>query len=122
MWWLSSRRRSAARRSTLDEAKELLHGVDDDVGACGVQTFPREDAAPRNADGEDAGRPCGLDVERRVADVRRVLRVGVQPLECEQERLWIRLQSLRLVSRHYGLEHGVQREHGEGKVHRRSAL
>src|SRR4029077_7267230 len=80
---LSTSRSSAARASAvvvLEDAKELLCGVDDRVGLLGLEPFPLVDPAPGHGHGEHPRRLGRANVERRVPDVGRLRRIGVPPL------------------------------------------
>src|SRR5436190_2301202 len=101
---------------------KLLRGVDDRVGVLALEPSPRMDPAPGDCDGVDSRRLRRADVERRVADVRRLVRLRVEPLEREQERLRIRLVPLRLVTADDGLEQLAERDGGEGELDGRAAL
>src|SRR5215831_15225273 len=86
---LRSSRSSAARAAAvvvLEDAKELLGGVDDRVRLLGLEAVTFVDPAPRDGDGEHARRLRRTDVEGRVADVRRLGRIGCQALHREEQR------------------------------------
>ena len=55
------------------------------------------DAAPGDGDRVHAGRLRGGDVERRVADVGGVVRLGAEPLERDEDRVGVRLAARRVV-------------------------
>src|ERR1700758_5418479 len=96
---LRTSRSSAARASAvlvLDDAKELLGGVDDGVGLLRLESFAVVDPSPRHRDGEHARCLSGADVEWRVADVGSVRGLGVQALGGEQEGSGVGLVPLRL--------------------------
>src|SRR5690348_6334166 len=97
-WYATSARlrtsRSSAARAAdvvLEDAKQLLRGVDDRIGVLRLQARTVVYTAPRHRDREHARRLRGADVERRVADVGRLCRVGAESLRREQERLRVGL-------------------------------
>src|SRR5439155_4995528 len=93
----SCSRSSSARVVVSEDAKELLAGVDDRVRLLGLEPLARMDAAPRDGDGVDSGRLRGADVVRRVADVRRLVRLRLEELERVQERVGVGLAAVRRV-------------------------
>src|SRR3954471_6925350 len=85
---LRTSRSSAARASAvevLEDAKELLHRVDDRVGLLRPGRCAVVDPPPRPGDGEHRRRLRRADVEGRVADVRGGGGIGAEPLGAEQE-------------------------------------
>src|SRR2546430_16722245 len=94
-------RSSAARWSTvvaLEDIEKLFRGVDDRVRLFALELLAIVDAAPRHGDRVHAGRLGRADVERRVADVRALVRIDTHTFRGEQERLGGRLGTLRLVA------------------------
>src|SRR5205814_6479849 len=88
----SCSRSSSAREAVLEDAKQLLRRLDEDV-----RVLDAVDSAPRDRDGEHARGLRGLHVERRVAHVGGVARRRVELCERVQDRLWMRLVQLRRV-------------------------
>src|SRR5581483_11386556 len=86
-----SSRSSAARFAGSDDGKQLLRGVDDRVRLLALEPRPVVDATPRDGDREHPRGLRGADVERRVADVRRLPGRSAEPLGGEQQRLRIGL-------------------------------
>src|SRR5881227_3292766 len=83
-------RSSAARAAAvvlLEDAKELLGGVDDRVRLLGLEPRAVVDPAPRHGDGEHPRRLRRADVEGRVADVGGLLRLRAESLGAEKQRL-----------------------------------
>src|SRR5947207_7545660 len=80
-------RSSAARAAALEGAKEILRMADERVGFLAPQHLLGVDAAPRHGDGVHARGLRGADVERRVADVGRVLGSRVEAVERGQDRV-----------------------------------
>src|SRR5215467_10801315 len=122
---LRSSRNSAARAGSvvvLEDAKELLGGVDDRVGLLGLEPVALVDPAPRDGDGEHARRLRRTDVEGRVADVRRGVGVGAEALRREEERLRIGLVPLGLAAADDGLEEMSERHGRKCELDRRAAL
>src|SRR5438132_14407781 len=100
-------RSSAARCCTvvaLEDKQKLLRGGDDRVRLFALELLATVDAAPRHGDRVHAGRFGRADVERRVTDVRALGRIGIHALCGEQERLGVRLVTLRLVAADDDLE------------------
>src|SRR2546430_2454047 len=119
---LRTSRSSAARFWTLEVLKELLGGVDDRVGLLSLEAGAIVDLAPRHGDRVHAGGLCRTDVERRVADVGRLTRVGVHPARRKKQRLRVRLVPLGLVAADNRLEKMSERHAREGELDRRAPL
>src|SRR5262245_36029966 len=116
---------SAARAAMvvlLEDATELLGGVDDRVRLLDLEPLPVVDPTPRHGNREHPLRLRRTDVERRIADVRRPGRIRFQPRRREQERLWIGLVTQRLVAAHDRLEEVPERHSVERKLDGRAAL
>src|SRR5579884_3794456 len=105
-----SSRSSAARAAGSEDVKELLGGVDDRIGLLRLELRSVVDPAPGDGDRSHPGRLGSAHVERRVADVRGLGRVGAHPLGREQERFGVRLVALRLVAADDGLEQVAYRD------------
>ena len=106
----------------LEDAKELLGGVDDGVGLLGFELHGVVDPAPRHRDGEHSGRLCGADVEWRVADVRRIRRVGSEALCGQEKRFRVGLVVLRLVTSDNRLEEVSDGHAREAELDGRTSL
>jgi hypothetical protein len=106
----------------LEDAKELPGGVHDCVRLLGFELCRVVDPAPRHRDGEHA---CGLrraDVERRVADVRRIRRVGSEALCGQEKRFRVGLLLLRLVASDNRLEEVSDGHAREAELDGRTSL
>src|SRR5690242_464177 len=111
-WYAMSARLRTSRSSSarapavavLEDAKELLCAVGDGVRRLRFELCGVVDPPPRHRDGEHSGRFRRPDVERRVADVRRLRWIGSETLCCQEKRLRIRLLPLRLVASNDRLE------------------
>src|SRR6476659_5424694 len=115
-------RSSAARAAGSEDAKELLGGVDDRVGLRGLELRTVMDPPPR--DGHRV-HPCRLrreGVERRIAAVCGLRRIGPEALGSEEERLGIRLVPLGLVPSDDYVEQMTKRDGGEGELSGVAAL
>ena len=71
--------------------------VDEDVGLLALESLGAVDPSPGDGDRVHAGRLCGADVEGGVADVRGVLRRGVEPRQRLEDGVWIGLVALRVL-------------------------
>ena len=87
-----------------------------------LEPLARVNAAPRDRDRMHSCGLGGTDVERRVADVRRVVPVGAQELERVCERRRIGLVPLGVVRADDDVEEPLQRQIGEGQPHRLAPL
>ena len=122
---LRTSRSCAARAAAvvvLEDAKELLGGVDDGVGLLGFEFRGVVDPAPRHHDGEHSGRLCGADVEWRVADVRHIRRVGSEALRGQEKRFRVGLLVLRLVASDNRLEEMSDGHAREAELDGRTSL
>src|SRR5919204_1216462 len=119
----SSSRSSAARSCTeLEMLKQLLRRLDDSVRSFRLEERRVVDTAPCDGDRVQPARLGSANVERRVADVRRVVGTGAEPLEREQQRLGIRLVALGLVAADDDVEEMSDRHARERKRNRRAPL
>src|SRR5207244_2675329 len=112
-------RSSAARWSTvaaLEDKQQLLRGGDDRVRLFALELLATVDAAPGHSDRVHAGRFGRADVERRVADVRALVRVDIHAFCGKQERLGVRLVTLRLVAADDDLEEVSERNRREREL------
>src|SRR5712692_6301936 len=112
-------RSSAARWSTvvaLEDIEKLFRGVDDRVRLFALELLTIVDAAPRHGDRVHGGRFRRADVERRVADVRALVRIDTHAFRGEQERLGMRLVTLRLVAADNNLEEVAERNRSEREL------
>src|SRR3954464_5020459 len=91
-WCFRSSRSSSARFCVLEDAKQILRRLDECVGVLDAM-----DPAPADGHGVDARRTRGSNVERRISDVRRLLRPRVEQLERLQDGFGIRLVAVRVV-------------------------
>src|SRR5919197_4320577 len=99
--------------SRLDEAKELLRRIDENVR---VELIRRMDPAPGHSDGADTRGAGGGHVEGGVADIRAVCRYRSEPLEREQNWRRIRLVALGLLGGDDDVEVGRERHAREREV------
>src|SRR5689334_22101347 len=84
---LRSSRSSAARTSALEGAKEILRMPDERVRLLAPEQVLRVDAAPGDGHSVNAGGLRSADVERRVADVGRILGPRAESIERRQDRV-----------------------------------
>jgi hypothetical protein len=81
------------------------------------------DPTPRYGDRSDARGLCGLDVERRVADIDRVVCARAEVLERDQQRVGVRLVPRRVLGADGDIEEPAElRQHLEGERERRPPL
>src|SRR5262245_25451834 len=90
----SSSRSSAARREALEGGKKLLRVANEDVRLLALEGVGAVNPSPRHRDRVDACGLGGAHVERRVADVRSVGRLGLEAPQRLEDRLGIGLVAL----------------------------
>src|SRR5437764_10687991 len=97
----------------LETAKELLGSLDEDIRSRGLERLARVDSSPADGDRVHIRPLRRLDVERRVADVRRLGGLGLQQLERAEDPVRVRLVALDFVARDDRVEEVRERQDAE---------
>src|SRR3954470_14465426 len=115
-------RSSAARFAGSEDGKQLLRRLDDGVRLLAVEPRAVVNPTPGHRDREHAGRLSGTNVERRIAHIRGLARVGVHSPGAEEQRLGIGLVLRGLVTAHDRLEEVSERHACERELDGRAPL